>query len=157
VASASASRIAAFASGAGIVVHPGATNHEVDHSALPWGHVLLPNEREAPALLEISEPADRDTWKGLPQDVARRTGVPTVVVTLGEDGCAVESPHLSAHFPAIAKARVAATMGASDNFTATLALQLAVGTSLAESVHEAQRAAAWAIGRAGGHEATPRK
>jgi ribokinase len=149
----------AHRSGSRVVVHPGPTNHDVDHSALPWDHVdvLVPNEREARTLLGTrTSTGPGEARANLARAVARRTGVSTVVVTLGEDGCAVDGPDLSAHFPADADAQVADTMGASDAFTATLALRLTAGAPLAESVHEAQQAAAWTIGRRGGYESTPR-
>ena len=116
-----------------VVVHPGPTNSDIDHLALPWDQVdvLVPNEVEARALLAGGDAAGTGAPNvDLARHLARRTGVPAVVVPLGEDGCAVDGPGLSTHVPAIADIPVTDTMGASDAFTADLALRLTRGAPL---------------------------
>jgi ribokinase len=90
----------------------------------------------------------------LAQRLAVQNDVPTVIVTLGSAGCVVHSVGGGGLFPAEEVAVVDAT-GASDAFTATLAAHLTAGAPEAEAVDAAQRAAALAIQRPGGHESMP--
>jgi ribokinase len=123
--------------------------------ALPWDRVdlVVPNRVEARALLTGSE-ADQVADDQLARVLAGQLGMRHVVVTLGADGCAAHGPDGDRRYPAHEVALVDAT-GASDAFTATLVAYLSAGAGEAEAVEAAQRAAAVAISRPGGHESMP--
>jgi ribokinase len=142
--------------GATVIVQPAPVlKDRAAAQTLPWDgvHILVPNEAEARLLLATPD-ADEVPAAELAQRLAVQTDVPTVIVTLGPDGCVVHSVGGSGLFAAQEVAVVDAT-GASDAFTATLAAHLTAGAAEAEAVDEAQRAAALAIQRSGGHESMP--
>jgi ribokinase len=88
-------------------------------ASVPWDQidVLVPNENEARALLNVGQ-ADNLPSDDLAQAVAAELGVPTVVVTLGEAGCVTYVTGVSHNYQARKTAVVDAT-GAGDAFMAT--------------------------------------
>jgi ribokinase len=126
-------------------------------AALPWRDVdvLVPNEAEARAILDglgvSRQPLKVDDLAGA---LACELGVPLVIVTLGESGCAVDSHGVTRRYSAQKTAPVDTT-GASDAFTAALAASLVLGTPEMAAIEEATAAAAFSIGRHGGYESMP--
>jgi ribokinase len=98
-------------------------------AALPWRDVdvLVPNEAEARAILDGLGVSRQPVETGdLADALACELGVPLVVVTLGESGCAVHSHGVTRRYPAQQTAPTDTT-GASDAFTAALAASLVQG------------------------------
>jgi len=126
------------------------------NALIPWDQVevLLPNETEARAILESISSDRPHHADDLAAALATELAVPTVVVTLGESGCIAHSAGASRRYSAHQAASVDTT-GASDAFAASLAAFMVAGTSEAEAIQAALAAAAWTIGRPGGHEAMP--
>jgi len=126
------------------------------NALIPWDQVevLLPNETEARAILESISSDRPHHADDLAAALATELAVPTVVVTLGESGCIAHSAGASHRYSAHQAASVDTT-GASDAFAASLAAFMVAGTSEAEAIQAALAAAAWTIGRPGGHEAMP--
>ncbi len=142
--------------GAVVIVQPAPVFHDrAVARTLPWDgvDVLVPNEAEARALLASPRAAEIPAGH-LAGALALAYDVGTVVVTLGASGCVAHADGVSDRHPPHDTAVVDAT-GASDAFTATLAAQLVAGASAGDAVDAAQRAAALAIGAAGGHESMP--
>jgi ribokinase len=123
-----------------------------DAKSLPWElvDVLVPNETEARALLSGTDAAGG----GLAQQLSVDFAVPTVVVTLGEQGCTAHAGGLTHRYPA-EKVTAVDGIGGSDAFTAALAAHITSGALLEEAVDAAQSAASWAVSRPGGHESMP--
>lgn len=143
--------------GAKVVVQPAPVHSDrAGVASLPWDQVdvLVPNETEARALL-----ADGLEGSDLPTDdlaeaLAAKLDVPTVLVTLGPQGCVARAAGQTQRYPAPEAAKVDTT-GASDAFTAVLVAHLTAEELLAQAIDAAQRAAASAIGRDGGRESMP--
>lgn len=142
--------------GAKVIVQPAPVLSDRGAGSLPWDEVdvLVPNEIEARALLDDDAAESGLSPDDLAKTAAGKLGVPTVVVTLGSLGCVVHSAGVTRRYSAH-QAEAVDTTGGSDAFTAALAVQLTAGAPVAEAVHAAQAAAAWAIGRSGGHESMP--
>ena len=126
------------------------------NTLIPWDQVevLVPNETEARAILEGISSDREHHADDLAAALATELAVPTVVVTLGESGCIAHSAGASRRYPAHQAVSVDTT-GASDAFAASLAAYMVAGVSEAEAIQAALAAAAWTIGRPGGHEAMP--
>ena len=126
-------------------------------AALPWRNVdvLVPNEAEARAILEglgaSRQPVETGDLAGV---LASELGVPLVVVTLGESGCAVHSHGVTRRYPA-QQVAPADTTGASDAFTAALAASLVQGKPEMAAIKAATAAATFSVGRHGGYESMP--
>jgi ribokinase len=110
--------------------------------------VLLVNETEALAL-----GATGSTWTGRARSLMSR-GPQTVIATLGALGAAVAHREGSFFQPAFPVEAINA-VGAGDAFSASLTVELARGTSLAESVRRACAAGALATTGAGAQNALP--
>ena len=125
-------------------------------ASLPWDKVdvVVPNEIEAHALLNIGEGGRNVAADGLASALADELQVPAVVVTLGESGCIAHAAGVTRRYSAQQTVAVDTT-GASDAFTATFAAHLTAGASEADAVHAAHSAAAWAISRPGGYRSMP--
>jgi ribokinase len=126
-------------------------------ATLPWRNVdvLVPNEAEARAILEGLGVSRQPLKTGdLAGALACELSVPLVIVTLGESGCAVHSHGVTRRYPAQQTAPVDTT-GASDAFTAALAVSLMQRRPETAAIKAATAAAAYSIGRRGGHESMP--
>ena len=127
-----------------------------DVTSIPWDQVdvLVPNEAEGRAILKGIGSGDAKHIGELAQTLNSELAVPTVVVTLGESGCITCSVGNTRRYLAH-QAKVVDTTGASDAFTATLAAYLTAGAPENAAIQAASAAAAWCIGRSGGHESMP--
>jgi ribokinase len=125
-------------------------------ASIPWDYVdvLVPNEIEARALLNVGDDDSDPLAYDLAGALAGELGVPTVAVTLGESGCIAHAAGVTHHYPAHETVAVDAT-GASDAFTATFAAYLTAGAHERHAIDAAQAAATRAIQRAGGSESMP--
>jgi ribokinase len=126
------------------------------NTLIPWDRVdvLIPNETEARAILEGVNSDREHHADDLAAALATELAVPIVVVTLGESGCIAHAAGGSRRYSAHQAVSVDTT-GASDAFAASLAAYMVAGASEAEAIQAALAAAAWAIGRPGGHDAMP--
>ena len=127
--------------GAKTVVKPSACDHlPAELPALV--DILVPNEKELLAICpEGTDLEDRAR-------VLRGLGVGTVVVTLGEKGCYLQSESLSRHLPAVETTPVDTT-GAGDAFISALTSCLIDGDDIETAAERANYAAAYSITRFG--------
>jgi ribokinase len=112
--------------------------------------IITPNEQEAASLLGRESIGD-------PLEAAHallETTNQTVVITLGQRGAAVAHARHREVFPAY-KARAIDTTAAGDCFTGALAVALAEGRPLPESVRFANAAASISVTRPGAQESMP--
>jgi ribokinase len=138
----------AATSGATVIVNP-APAAPLPSGLLATRPILTPNRTELQQLAEAA----------VPDDAARRLialGARAVVVTLGEEGCAVHEPDAFAGVPGVVISDVADTTGAGDTFSGVLATWLAAGESFAQAARAANAAAALSV-RVAGARGAPRE
>lgn len=124
-------------------------------AGLEWASVLAPNESEALAMLQMDAGAEcAPVW--LAEEVRRRSGAETVLVTLGAKGVAgcdaTGSWHVSAP-----QVQVVDTSGAGDVFCAGLAVALSEGSSIRAASVWACHAASASVTCPGTIPAFPRR
>ncbi|MFI6954889.1 PfkB family carbohydrate kinase [Nocardia sp. NPDC050408] len=159
---ATVAQIAAVAreNGAMVVLQPAPPRDQVSFDTVRMADVLVPNETEARALLAAASSdaasADAESLRAdlLPERLFELLGVPTIVVTLGAAGCAVHHQGRTELFEAHS-ASVVDTTGASDAFTAALAMGVVAGLPVSRAVQIGLSAAAHAVAHSGGHESMP--
>ncbi|WP_280381445.1 PfkB family carbohydrate kinase [Nocardia wallacei] len=142
--------------GTKIVLQPAPAPERFSVDTVRMADVLVPNEIEARTLLAAVDP-DTATIPAeqLAARLSREFAVRTVVVTLGAAGCAVCHDGNTRLYPADPVDSVVETIGASDSFTATLAVRLECGDSIDSAVRTALSAAAHTIARPGGYASMP--
>lgn len=118
--------------------------------ALP--HIITPNETEASLLTDI-------TVQDLPsaQRAGERLlamGCPTIIVTLGDNGCLLVRREEVRHFPAFPVTAIDST-AAGDAFNGVLAASLLAGLPLENAIVRANAAGALCVTRRGAQEALP--
>jgi ribokinase len=123
-----------------------------DAELLALADLCVPNESEAEALTGL--PAGTPAEAERAARALRAGGAAAVIVTLGERGAVAVTAAGAEHFPALAVQAVDTT-GAGDAFIGALAVFLAEGLALAESVRRAGAAAALAVTRPGAQGALP--
>jgi ribokinase len=128
-----------------------APTEPIDDNLFSYVDMLTPNETEARGLLgkidasmEIEESASELLEKG----------VETVVMTLGEKGAFYMNSDEKGHVPAF-RVDTIDTTGAGDAFNGALAVSIAEGTSLKNSIEFANRVAAISTTRFGTARAMP--
>ncbi|MFJ1454785.1 PfkB family carbohydrate kinase [Nocardia sp. N2S4-5] len=144
----------ARAHGAKVVLQP-APRERVSLDAVRMADILVPNEKEARALLSVAA-SDAETIPAeqLPERLFELLGIPVIVVTLGAAGCAVHHDERTEVFPAH-PTRVVDATGASDAFTAALAMGMAAGLPVRRAVQLGLSVAAQTVARSGGAESMP--
>lgn len=133
------------------ILNPAPAAPDLPAEVYALADVLCPNRSEAELLLgrPIAPSGELDA-----ADELRARGARTVVVTLGERGCAISDGTVRRIVPAT-PARVVDTTGAGDAFVGTLAVALARGAPLAEAAERANRVAAISVGRPGTQSSFP--
>jgi ribokinase len=124
----------------------------IDEVGLEDIEVITPNRGELSALTGRAADTEDELRRACAK--LRKMGSRNVVVTLGAEGCLVESETESLRVPA-RRVKVEDTVGAGDAFTGALAVALAEGKGLLEAVHWASAASALAITRQGAQAAMP--
>lgn len=119
----------------------------------PVVDVLLVNGTEA-ALLSGMAVGEVPEAERACEELQRRFGVPTVIVTLGGNGVVARDAQGARHLPAW-PVEVVETIGAGDAFAGVLASELARGLSLEAALPLANAAGALAATRPGAHDSLP--
>jgi ribokinase len=120
---------------------------------VPWDHVdvLVPNEQEARALLGDGRDVSVDE---LARSLSSDLVVPTVVVTLGKEGCVSHTAGATCRYAAQQAVTIDAT-GAGDAFMAAFTANLVARAPNSDAIRAAQANAGRAIQRTGGYESMP--
>ena len=127
---------------------PVTVDPKVPHSDYYRGATLVtPNHHEAEAITHMRVRGDEDVTL-CAQRVAEVTGCENVLITRGEHGMWLHTPHGDTGFPAEAR-EVSDVTGAGDTVIATLTLALAAGSSLEDAARLANRAAGIVVGKFG--------
>jgi ribokinase len=134
---------------------PQLANH-ADVKLVPWNQVdvLVPNEEEARALLGDGRDGRDTSADELARSLSCDLAVPTVVATLGKEGCVAHAAGVSRRYAADQTVAVDTT-GAGDAFVAAFAANLVGGAPDDEAIRAAQTSAARAVRRAGGYASMP--
>ena len=123
------------------ILNPAPAASDLPREAFELADVLCPNESEAALILghEVGDGEELAAAREL-----RALGARSVVLTLGERGCAISAEQGEAVLPA---ERVVAvdTTGAGDAFVGTLAVGLALGEGLPAAATRANRVAAMSV------------
>jgi len=140
----------AHAAGVRVLLNP-APACDLPPGMLARVSILTPNEAEAQALTGAADPADAAA-------ILLSRGVGFVVVTLGERGALIAQPGSpTIVIPAAPVGTVIDTTAAGDCFSAALAVRLAGGAGIADSVRFAHAAASVSVGRAGAQPSLPHR
>lgn len=127
------------------ILNPAPATGDLDQEAYGLADVLCPNEPEAALIL--ARPIVAGEELALAREL-RALGPESVVLTLGDRGCALASHEGAVHLPAEQVAPVDTT-GAGDAFVGTLAVGLARGDDLASAAARANRVAGLSVQRHG--------
>jgi ribokinase len=114
--------------------------------------IVTPNQLEAEAITGVEVTDVASAAKAA--SAMRASGVPIAIVTLGEQGCFVDSDALTALFPAPLVTPVA-TVAAGDAFAGALATALSEGCDLASSITFATKAGSLSVTKDGAQESMP--
>jgi ribokinase len=133
-----------------IILNP-APARELDPSLLRMIDIITPNETEASILVSAEEEVleQKDLIKKL-----KELGLETVIITLGEQGVVFSSNGQEGHVSGN-KVEVIDTTAAGDTFNGYLAVALAGGGSLDESIRIANQAASVSVTRLGASTSIP--
>ncbi len=127
---------------------PVTVDPKVPHSGYYQGATLVtPNHHEAEAVSHMRIRGDGDV-PACAKRVSEVTGCENVLITRGEHGMWLHTPHGDTAFPAEAR-EVSDVTGAGDTVIATLTLALASGASLKDAARLANRAAGIVVGKFG--------
>lgn len=143
--------ILAHKAGRKTVLNP-APFHEEFLSLMPWTDLLIINEVERHALQRAGAGDPVMAWS--PGGGANVAGRPSVVLTMGKKGCCYWGPEGEIRQEAFAVEAVDPT-AAGDAFIGALAVEIASGQSLVESLRKASAAAALTVTRWGAQQAFP--
>jgi ribokinase len=155
LATVQAAAAAAHAEGLRVILDPApAPARPLPNDLLRFVDILTPNESEA-AILAGLPPGRMNAPEAF--SVAKKLlqlGPRTVIVKLGEQGCAVCDGNQEQVIPA-PKVKAVDTTAAGDVFNAALAVALGEGNDLAAACRFANRAAALSVTRRGAQPAAP--
>ena len=143
----------ARAAGVPVLLNP-APMQQLPSGLLAQVDILVPNETEAAALLDLPPGAGFDAAAAATQ--LRALGPRTVIVTLGASGVQIASDEIELHLEA-PKVRAVDTTGAGDTFIGAYAAARCEGAGEIAAIELAQRAAAISVTRAGAIAAMPRR
>ncbi|HSW08328.1 ribokinase [Aquabacterium sp.] len=142
----------AHAAGVPVLLNPAPTQ-ALPPELLAQVDVLVPNETEAAALLQLAPGAAFDATAAA--DRLRTLGPPTVIITLGAHGVQLACDGSNVHLEAPVVQAVDTT-GAGDTFIGAYAAAWCGGASMTAAIAYAQQAAAISVTRAGAQAAMPR-
>ena len=143
----------AHAAGVPVLLNP-APMQAVPAALLAQVDVLIPNETEAAALLDLPPAAPFDAAVAAAR--LRELGPRTVIVTLGANGVQLASDGINLHFEA-PQVQAVDTTGAGDTFIGAYAAAWCEGADVNAAIEHAQRAAAISVTRVGALAAIPRR
>lgn len=127
--------------GAGIVIKP-AAQKEIPESLLSLTDIFIPNRKEAAILCRDCTSIEDQA------DYFYNKGIPTVIITLGEQGCYLRTAETAEYFSATDFVSIDTTGGA-DAFISALVSYRTEGYSLEKSIRIASYAAGFCISRQG--------
>ncbi|TCR79557.1 ribokinase [Rhizobium sp. BK376] len=134
--------------GARTVLNPAPIWWDID-PLIPHCDVLIVNQSEAETISGKTDPT-------LALGELSRRGAQTTIVTLGGDGCLMQSGGKMTRYTAV-PVDVRDTTGCGDTFCGVLAAALSRDMSLDDSIHFAQAAAAITATRTGAYAALPQR
>jgi ribokinase len=139
---------AAREKGAVTILNP-APAQKISEDILKNTDIIIPNESEAQILTGIQT----DTKEGIQKayNCFREYGIKDIIITLGKKGCYYNGKE----YPAQKVETVVDTTAAGDTFIGALALQLAQGKTVEESIELCQKACALKITRKGAQVGIP--
>ena len=151
--------------GAVTILNPAPFSDKFQPGLLRYVDALIPNESEFSGLLASSD--ETRELAVSPEEVAELSddefrlrcesiAVPTVIVTLGEEGCYLSSPSGHGRYRPESGIHAVDTVGAGDSFVGGLAASMAHGKDWPEAVSFATKVAGLAVQRKGSALAMPR-
>ena len=156
LATVQAAAAAARVAGARVILDPApAPAKALPAELLTFVDVLTPNESEAAILAGIPPGGRMDVTQALlVAKKLQQLGPRTVIVKLGDQGCALRDGNEEHALPAPA-VKAVDTTAAGDVFNATLAVALSEGANMVAACCTANRAAALSVTRRGAQPAAP--
>ena len=142
----------AFRAGVTVILDPAPANPNLPDELFEWVSVLTPNQLEASQLTGFSVETRSDAQKAA--EILQKKGVDTVIVKLGHDGSLCVTHDDVIHTPSFL-VNVVDTVAAGDAFNGGLAVALAEGRSIRDSLNWATAVAALAVSRQGAQSAMP--
>lgn len=139
--------------GAKVVLNP-APATTIDKELLRYVDIIIPNQREAEALLGYRLVKQEDFEKAV-IDV-KGMGIPQVIITLGAQGCIYNSAGEIKHQPAL-PVHVVDTTAAGDSFIGGFCTALCDGKNIDEAVAYATKVASITVGKKGAATSLPTK
>ena len=134
--------------GVTVILDP-APARDLPDGFLEQADIITPNQLEAEALAGV--PVTNPEEAGIAARRIRSMGIPTVIVTLGEQGAYVEADDYSGHIPAF-DTQVVASVAAGDAFNGAMGFALCEGMPLRDAVTFGSAAAAVSVSRPGSQE-----
>ncbi|HZH97354.1 MAG TPA: PfkB family carbohydrate kinase, partial [Fimbriimonadaceae bacterium] len=125
---------------------------ELPDEVLELTHLITPNETEAELLTGV-RPIDDPSREEAAKRLLDR-GVREVIITLGAEGCFYSGPAGSGVIPAL-RVKPVDTVAAGDAFNGALALSVAGGTPIPQSMEFANKVAAISVTRSGAQASMP--
>ncbi len=135
---------------ANVILNPAPAHHLPD-DFFPNVSVITPNETEAAALTRLPGARFHDMAQAL-----RKKGVENVVITIGSKGAYLQTSEESQEIPTW-KMKAVDTTAAGDAFNAGLAVALAEGRPMAQSVKFANAVGALSVTKNGAQPSMPNK
>jgi ribokinase len=118
---------------------------------------LIVNSTEAQLLGDTSAINDNvDKAMIVLDELHAKLGCPSIIITLGGNGCVYKAGKETGYVPAAKAAKIVDTTGAGDTFLGSFAAQALQGESFVDAIQFAAKASAIAVSRPGAAEGIPR-